>query len=241
MDTSKFPFYEGNSTLDKIMAYAGLFLFSKGVCNILNSDYFKQLNNEAKLLRTVAAASGKDVLIDASKSIVRAIALSRILKDEFEPHFIHLYRQPVSVIYSTLKKNMSVKLDDREIVYTKKKIPTLHEATDSWCRGNNSNLVLSRIFGINPIYLCYEDFTINPKATFLEVGSRLGLDWEESMVNLSQGGHHMVSGNLSRINAKRVNAAKEEWKSMDSKDQAYIRDNTKAVLEKIRSRVRASN
>lgn len=236
MDTSQFPFYTGKSFLRKFQAFLGLFLFAKGFGKLIDKGYYQQLCNEAKLLQTVSIVSDKPVLVDASKSLVRAIGLSRMLKDDYESHFIHLYREPVSVVYSSLKKNMSVKLEDREIVYSKKKLPTLEEATENWCRGNNSNLVLCEIFGINPMYLCYETFTKDPKAAFLKVGQELGLKWEEGMLDLSQGGHHMVSGNLSRINAKSVNAPKDEWKNMGADKQAYVRDETSAVLKKIEAR-----
>lgn len=236
METSRVPFYNGKGFRRKLKAFIGLFLFSKGICNLIDKEYYKQLRNEARLLQTVSVVLDQPVLVDASKSLVRAIALSRILKEEFESHFIHLYRDPLSVVYSSLKKNMSVKLEDREIVYSKNKIPSLSEATESWSRGNNSNLVLSKIFGINPVYICYEAFTKDPKLAFLKVGEELGLDWEESMLDLSQGGHHMVSGNLSRINAKSINPPKDEWRNMDVEDQRYVRDKTKLVLKKIEAR-----
>ena len=128
---------------------------------------------------------------------------------------------------------MSVQLENREIIYSKKKLPSLSEATENWCRGNNSNLVLGKVFGINPVYICYEAFTKDPKAAFLK-GQNLSLDWEEDMVDLSQGGHHMVSGNLSRINAKFVNPPKDEWKNMSADDQAYVRDKTELCLKRSR-------
>lgn len=241
METSRVPFYRGNGVMSKIRAYLGLFLFSKGLGKFIDEQYFQQLKNEAKLLQTVSVISNKPVLIDASKSLVRAIALSRLLKDEFDLHYIHLYRDPVSVVYSSLKKNMSVNLEDRKIVYSKEKLPTLPEATENWSRGNNSNLVLSRVFGIKPAYVCYEAFTEDPKEAFKNVGEELGLDWEERMLDLSQGGHHMVSGNLSRINAKRVNPPKEEWKKMDANDQAYVRAHTGTILSRIEARARNLN
>lgn len=233
METSRVPFYRGNGVVSKMRAYLVLFLFSKGLCNFIDREYFQQLRNEAKLLQTVSVVSNKPVLIDASKSLVRAIALSRLLKDEFDPYFIHLYRDPVSVVYSSLKKNSRVKLKDREVVYNKTKLPTLSEATDNWRRGNKSNLILSKLFGIIPSYVCYESFTKSPEGSFREIGTELGLVWEEKMLDLSQNGHHMVSGNLSRISAERINAPRDEWKELSARKQAFVRERTASTLSKL--------
>ena len=233
METSRVPFYKGKRLMHKIFAYAGLYLFSKGLCNLLDENYYKQLKNEAKLLQTVSVVSNKPVLIDASKSLVRAIALSRLLKDEFDFHFIHLYRDPVSVVYSSLKKTSSIKLENKEIVYSKKSLPTFSEATDMWSRGNESNLILSKFFGISPVYICYEAFTKDPEEAFRKVGRELSLDWEDEMLDLSQGGHHMVSGNLSRISAKCINPPHDEWKNMNADKQEYIRRKTHVTLSKL--------
>ena len=104
MDTSRVAFYERKSLAKKVKAYLGLYLFSKGVYNLIDKDYHQQTINEAKLLQTVSNVSDKPILIDASKSLVRAIALSRLLREEFDSYFIHLYRDPVSVVYSSLKR-----------------------------------------------------------------------------------------------------------------------------------------
>lgn len=236
MDTSRIPFYTANGIWNKANAYFRLYCFSKGADGTLNEEYLEQLNNEANLLRAISKLSEKPVLIDASKSLIRAIAISRLLKDEFDPHYIHLYRYPVAVVYSSMKKNMSVKLDDQEIVYSKDSLPSLKEATDNWCRGNRSNLLLCKFFKIPPIYICYEEFTKNPKDTFEKLSPSVGLNWEEKMLDLSQEGHHMVSGNLSRINAKHINPASDEWLKMDVVDQKFIQKKTRSILAKIESK-----
>ena len=238
METSRVGFYKGNSPFAKAKAYLGLILFARGTANLIEKEYFNQLKNEAELLRKISLVSERPILIDASKSLVRAVALSAILKEEFDAHYIHLYREPVPVVYSAMKKNMSVKLEDREIVYSKKKLPSLAEATDNWRRGNNSNLLLSKIFGLNPAYICYESFTNDPKKAFQKVGTELGIGWEDGMLDLSQSGHHMVSGNLSRINAKQVNSPKEDWRNMASGERAYVREKTRNVLAKMEARAK---
>lgn len=240
LTTSRYPFYKQGSRLGKLKAYLDLYLLTRGLRKLPKNDYFMQLRNEAELLQAISSESEQPVLIDASKSFVRAVGLSRLLKKNFDAHYVFLYREPLSVIYSSMKKNMSVQLDDKEIVYSKKNLPSLEEAVDNWCRGNRSNLTLSRIFNVNPSFVCYEEFARDPQSSFERISSDLGLEWEDSMLDLSQSGHHMVSGNLSRINAKVVNPPKEEWRQMNEDDQAFVRKHTDPVLQRIESKVRGN-
>lgn len=236
MITSQVPFHNRNNWMEKIGAYLALFLFSKGICNLIGKAFYQQLRNEAKLLEAVSLVSDKPILIDASKSLVRAIALSRLLKDEFDPYFIHLYRDPVSVIYSTLKKEVILKINSQVLYRNKMNLPSLSQATKDWCRGNKSNLTLYKIFGISPAYVCYEAFTRDPKNTFVGLGKAIGLEWEDNMLDLSQGGHHMISGNPSRINAKCINPPKDEWKNFTVDEQSFIRRETQAILSRLKER-----
>ena len=236
MITSQVPFHNRKNLMNKLSAYAALFFFSKGIRNHIGKDYYKQLRNEAKLLEVVSFVSKKPILIDASKSLVRAIALSRLLQDEFEPHFIHLYRDPVSVIYSALKKEVALEFNNQVFLRTKTNVPSLYEATEAWCRGNKSNLILYKLFGISPTYIRYEAFACDPRSAFDELSKKIDIEWEDEMPDLSQDGHHMISGNPSRINAKCINPPKDEWKNLSLNEQTYIRRRTRTILNRLKRR-----
>lgn len=237
IETSSTLFYQNKGLFVKFFAYLKLYFFSRGIGGLSSAKYYEQIKRESQLLRIVSEVSGKSCLIDASKSLVRAIILSRLLKRDFDTHFIYLYRNPASVIYSTMKKQMSVQLAGKEITYTKNNLPSLKEATEGWRRGNLSNLRLMKIFGISPTYVNYEEFTAFPKQSFNRIGEKVELNWEDEMLDLSQVGHHMISGNLSRINACKINPPSDEYAKMDEVDQNYIKRTTGRVLARLSRKI----
>ena len=78
---------------------------------------------------------------------------------------------------------------------------------------------------------------MSPRHIFSRIGQAVGLKWEDEMLDLSQEGHHMVSGNLSRINAHKINPPSKECLEMNEFELSYIKKNTGKVLARLARKI----
>ncbi len=222
--TSKYPFATGNY-INKAIRYISLWLYSRFSIPFIDKQYSSQIRNEIKVLKSVIKLRNEQVIIDASKSLVRAIFIEHELKDHFQFKYIYLKRDPRSVITSWKKNSVTIETAKGPIIK----------------KGNNSNFdivervrhyqlvqrninLLFNIFSKKKINIVYEDFVANPKAVYQYLGDYIGMEWENKMLKLDSFEHHLLGGNYSRINAKSIHQPKIEWSQLTEEELIYIKD-----------------
>ncbi len=232
-NTSSVPFYSSNSLLDKIVKNLNLFFYFKTGFPFLYREYFNQIKNEARLLEVISESVKEQYIVDASKSFVRALFLHKYLENKFDTFYIILSRDPKSNVYSQMKTSSKIQFSGRKelIVKTKDKGATLKEALHQWIRITQKYLLMNKIFNTRAVKVIYAEFTNDPKVTFLEkVSEYLNIHWEDNMLDLTSKRHHLLGGNYSRINAKVIHPAKDEWKNLTKRQIDYIEKTIKVIL-----------
>ncbi|MFB6341481.1 sulfotransferase [Saccharicrinis sp. FJH62] len=230
-NTSKVAFVNANKILT-IIKYLNLYFYYWIGFPYMFRNYFYQIKNEACLLKTISELKSEEYLVDASKNYVRALFLEKYLKNEFSFHYIILMRDPRSNVYSQLKKDALVRFDDQTVKM--KRIPksNIQAAIKEWKKITINYLNLNKIFNTQADLVLYEDFTQNPKMIFQKLS--LNLAWENQMLNLNSAEHHLLGGNTSRITAKKIFKAKEEWKKFNKSELQLIMKETQIVYDKFK-------
>lgn len=227
--TSKFNFINSRKWFSKIFKYITLFIYYATGIIIYRDNYFKQIQNQAQLFKIIDSISDKSVYIDASKDYVRALFLSRLLREEFDFKFIILFREPLANVFSKMKKQAEVSIGSNIISFKKQENQSIEAAVLEWKSVSRNFIFLNKIFRTRASKIIYEDFADNPKRVFQKMVNEINLKWEDSMLNLNQSGHHMISGNLSRINAKNIRKPSIEFNNLSLKERNYIEKKTKSV------------
>jgi hypothetical protein len=174
----------------------------------------------ADLYREIQAASGADVIVDASKRIM--LPLLANLTDA-KLYVLHLVRDPRAHAYAWSKRTL--------------KAPHLGRTFPQWSPGRSSfgwlrrntaiEALLRRRLGSRYLRLRYEDFAARPLATIRSicalVGDR-GADLpfvDERTVRL--GPSHTVAGNATRFLEGPVQVVEdEEWRAAQPRRQALV-------------------
>ncbi len=213
-NTSKYSFVTTNKIM-KLLNYISLYCYTKFSVPFVNKKYVDQINNEVKLLDTIARVRGEEVIIDASKNMPRAIFLKKVLGSKYNIKFVYLKRDPRSVIASQKKKDFVLELGGKETVLTKDKQKFDFDLNlEQVRRIEKNNKRLFKVFGVEKLDLVYEDFATNPKEAFKELGAYIGLKWEDNMLDLDSCEQHLLGGNYSRIKAKSIHPPKTEWNEL---------------------------
>ena len=213
--TSGVPFYASNGLIEKIFKNLTLIIYYRFGLSYASRGFFEQIEREAILLETVAESVQEEYIIDASKGFVRALFLQRYLRGKFDFHYIILSRDPRSNVYSKMKTSSNIAFSDGTKVVMDEQGASLEEALRQWNKITRKYILFDRIFGTRAIKVVYELFTQDPKNFFVKkVSDPLGLSWEEKMTDLTSKEHHLMGGNFSRINAKSIHPAKEEWRKL---------------------------
>lgn len=123
-----------------------------------------------ELYQELAAASGADVILDASKDLGPLFFLSRI--EGLEVGLVHLVRDPRGVAYSWSRRKRRPEFVDREVLMNR------HGALDVSWRWRYSNRLAERAKTVFPNHLTlrYEDFVEAPRSTLQQVCSLVGLE-----------------------------------------------------------------
>ncbi|MDQ8195940.1 sulfotransferase [Coraliomargarita sp. SDUM461004] len=233
-NTSQKPFHISHKRIGKIASYLHLCVFQLTAKELFRSPYLEQAKNECLLLRTVANNTNEHVILDASKSFPRALYIKKLLRKEFNTGFILLFRTPEETIYSNLKTSYTFKLKGETINLKKDTAKELSHITEEWRKVTKNILRLSSIFRLKPqSIILYEEFAQSPRKAFERLSRTLGLSWEEGMEDLSQSGHHMISGNYSRIKAKSILPPKNDSRNLPKEDLDYIKRETRSTMRKI--------
>ena len=180
------------------------------------------------LYDAVFQLSGKRLLIDSSKSISRALLLSRSLK-QYKHRFIHLVRDGRGVVHSKLKKSYSVKIKDDEGNLVSREIGLQHnltvkDAADDWVKVNRKADRVIAFTGIKDrsTQILFEEFLAQPEQVITGFLDSLGLPFEPEMLSFTYGDNHMVCGNSSRLNAIRLRKEENDWDALLSPEWIQI-------------------
>ena len=176
------------------------------------------MQNNIFLYRKVFDKVQENILIDSSKDVIRALFLEKLLKAEIECKHIFLVRDGRATVNSILKREY--RLLKKENDSKKEKCATFKShvkidfksAVFQWKKVNKKIKLLLDVFKRdNYCLIKHEDFCKDPKSTFNNISNYLGVEWEDSMLDLTKKTHHMVGGNASRINAKSIQPSEEIW------------------------------
>lgn len=166
------------------------------------SSQWERYERETRsLFEAIGAVTGKQVIVDSSKSTARALALARI--DGLEVYLLHLVRDVrgvVASLKSLVKKEESVGLR-RDIEPL-----SVGKATAHWCKRNvEVERAAKRFPPGRSVLVRYEDFVTRPAAVLAQIGSLIGEDLGPLGDRLQAGESmttgHTVAGNRLRFQA----------------------------------------
>jgi hypothetical protein len=205
-NTSSIPFTKTNEgKIKKIIKYLNLFVFTKFKIPYLYKDYFSQIENEIKLLESVMHLREEKIFIDASKGLTRAIFIMSVLGSKYDYSFIFLERNINNVINSMTKNKVKIELSNGSTKETESNSQMDKLNAEKQIKSvTKHNKIMRKIFNLDVTYVNYEGFIKDPHDIFVGLKKMLSINWEETMLNLNEGDHHLLGGNYSRINARTI-------------------------------------
>lgn len=200
--------------------------------NLLRKDSRDILHRNSEIFRDINDKIDKQLYIDSTKNIIRAILLQRFYLRDFNVHYVFLIRDPRAIVISRQKKEVIVELKG-----SSKKIITNTEqntskAIKSWNFQNTFTFLYLYLFVSKSITskIKYNTFTENPKVVFESLKAFHRLSFESNMTDLNSTEHHIIGGNYSKINAKQVkNNAINFDELLTKKELKYIVSRTRFV------------
>ena len=197
-------------TKNKIHKLVSTVLFGKAYHNkIVNTE----IENTFKLYNLFFKETNSSVLIDSSKNLFRALVLASRTKGNIQFKFIQLTRDGRGVLNSSLKSSYSVFYKDgvlkkHEGVNDKEPLTIIN----SWLYINIRNFIILKLFNRRKTsFIRYEDFTTNPSKYLKQIYKAVNLYYEVTALNLGENENHILGGNASRINAKKIQPQDDKW------------------------------
>ena len=163
--------------------------------------------NTKLLFDIITKISQRDIIIDSSKSLGRALKLGNYLKKDYQVYYIHLIRNGKAVLNSDKKKYYHAILPDgtKETIFLDKEIDPI-QYIKTWKQINHRAIFILKWF-IKPqkrYFLKYEDFIEDPKLYLKDICRILNIDFELEMSNLDNDHNHILGGNASRVTANKI-------------------------------------
>lgn len=180
-----------------------------------NKTVNKQIDNTFKLYRTIFNKTKSKVIIDSSKGLFRALVLASRNKGDTQFKFIQLTRDGRGVLNSILKPTYDIIHKDGVIKkYRGMTNKTSSEIINSWLYVNLRNYIILKLLNNKKsVFIRYEDFTLNPSVYLKQIYNEVALTYENSALDLGVNENHMLGGNTSRINAKRIKKQDDAWRT----------------------------
>lgn len=180
-----------------------------------NKDVEIEIDNTFKLYEALFNESKSEVLIDSSKALFRALILNSRATNEIQFKFIHLIRDGRAILNSNLKSSVSVK--DKDGVLRKyegtNKNKKPYKIINKWIYINFRNYIILKLFYRSKcIFIRYEDFISDPSKFLVIIFKKINLSYEPKVLNLGDNKNHILGGNASRINAKKIVNQEEAWR-----------------------------
>lgn len=164
---------------------------SKG--HLINKNEYIALYEE--IYNNISRFSGKRIIFDTSKEPDRAELLSQSKNIDFI--FLHLVRDGRGVVWSYFKSH------NKFFVYMLK-----------WMKINlKIAIIKKRRKNIKKIYLNYNDFVENPKASLSKILEKVNCVYDDEMLNFRKHSHHEMAGNyMARFSKRNKVKADKEWR-----------------------------
>lgn len=164
------------------------------------------------LLRAIQSVSGCSVIVDSSKAVERALALSLI--PDVDLRIIQLVRDPRGVVWS--HKKAFAKDVEHGLPRDIRPQPAWRAAL-YWCRINmHADWLRRRLGPEKALFLRYEDFMLDTPSALKTIGSFVGIDLENVQHTINDGGKlyfdHTIAGNRVRMKGELKLKYDQEWR-----------------------------
>ena len=185
-----------------------------------NKNVNKKIKNTLVLYKALFKKTSSQVLVDSSKGLFRALVLATRSPKHIKFKFIHLVRDGRGVLNSSLKSTYNIKHKDNTIkTYEGIIDKNPRKIINSWLYINLRNFIILKLFRKNKtVFIRYEDFTSNPSKYLKQIYSSVTLDYEEKALDLGGNVNHILGGNSSRINAKKIQKQDDTWREKLNND-----------------------
>lgn len=178
-----------------------------------NMDIEKEIKNTFILYQNIFNRTSANVLIDSTKGLFRALILQSRAPKDIQFKFIQLTRDGRGVLNSSMKSSYKIMHKDgilRE--YQGRRNKNFKKVIYSWLYVNLRNFIILKLFrNQDSLYIKYEKFTEYPEKYLKEIYAKINLEYEASVLNLGDGINHILGGNASRVNAKKINKRDDAW------------------------------
>jgi hypothetical protein len=178
-----------------------------------------------KLIRGVAQVAGADVVVDASKLVTQAVALSA--SPDLDVRLLHLVRDARGVAYSWTKQDVA--RPSANAVFTEMKTHKPAASAARWCVDNALAEAIARR-GLPYHRMRYEDFVSAPAQTVdaalrglnIEVPSGLSTALGSGAIHIPKG--HALLGNPSGFGRSEVTLREDTgWRTkLGSRDRRLV-------------------
>lgn len=159
-------------------------------------------DNTAYLFDTIASAWDKDVLVDSSKNIHKALAMYE--RTPRQTRIVFLTRDGRGVFYSRRSSGFS-----RE------------RSVEAWRRYNERalRLLYRRVVPTQLLHLKYEELVGDVEGQMKRLCDFLELDFHPAMLDLGSGERHVFNGNDTRFSRDQGVRRDERWKTGLASDE----------------------
>lgn len=186
------------------------FYLQKEKGDTVQSSHFKAYAERTRaLFEAIRSVSGKGLIIDSSKSPVRALALSKI--PGIDLRLVHLVRDGRGMVWSLLKKGVKEKSTRSKRVYASSWLASLE-----WFLINASSGLVVRNTGSKAVRVRYEDLVENPQKVLTNIGQALEIGLAPVIDALLSGKQmkigHNIAGNRVRMTGSIRLKPDYEWK-----------------------------
>ena len=175
-----------------------------------SSSARRYLDQTGRLLESIAEVSGRRVIIDSSKTPLRARWLARL--PGIDLRLVHLVRDSRAVAWSRQK---SLQRDDKAGVQHDLASRPAWYSVVYWTVSNLLAARLRRGARRRGVLVRYEDFVSEPARELLRIGEACGLDCSELAMSLDSGESfsvgHTVAGNRLRMSGAVRLKADWDW------------------------------
>ncbi len=162
------------------------------------TDFQSYLHQTEALYQAIAEVSGRSIIVDSSKTPIRAAVLSRIRG--LDLRLIHLVRDARAVAWSRRK---SLTADQTAGVQTTIKSRPSWYSAGYWAFINLLSMIVCLLCRSQSRRLRYEDFVTEPQRELERLGALCGLDFATTAAALLHGNsirvEHPIAGNRMRM------------------------------------------
>ena len=190
----------------------------------------QQIDNYWKLIVELHNHSNRTVVLDSSKSALRAIALcGNLPTDSFR--IIHLVRDGRAVVHSYMKHQSYMEKHIQDSSGVKKvniryntNAKSAQQAVRIWLSENLRASMIRQYFPKETtLLLRYEDFVNDPEFHAKRVCRFIGISYEPDMLQFRHAVHHNLGGNAMRFRSDNIHPPEKTWRwAMKRRDRALF-------------------